>query len=143
MSERFPVERISKRECPAERTHRAKGRAHSIYCCQDAVITKRAIPTVDDAQAIVRQLVRAHPSIEGVIVFGSVARGDADEWSDVDLVVIGSDPEMTAQQLRSALTGHEDRLSFIYYTASTLRNLCHERALFVSHIQREGIVLYD
>jgi uncharacterized protein len=32
------------------------------------------------------------PRLEGVILYGSIARGDADEESDIDLLVLLSDP---------------------------------------------------
>jgi uncharacterized protein len=35
-----------------------------------------------------RSLARSHPEIEGVLLFGSIARGDATPSSDVDLLIV-------------------------------------------------------
>ncbi len=69
------------------------------------------VPSVQDARKIADLLVGAFPSIEAVLLCGSVARGDADNWSDIDLVLIGSDTELTASQLRQELPAWNDRVS--------------------------------
>jgi predicted nucleotidyltransferase len=48
----------------------------------------------------------------------SVARGEADEWSDIDLVVIGSDANITPEILRGDLSDWGDRVSAIYCPTS-------------------------
>lgn len=104
---------------------------------------KRATPTVQDAQAIADRLVQSFPSIDAVLLCGSVARGDADEWSDIDLVVIGSDADLTPEHLRGALSARNDRISLIYYPTSGFQKLYREGALFIAHLKKEGVVLYD
>ena len=52
------------------------------------------VPSVQDARKIADRLAGAFPAIETVLLCGSVARGDADNWSDIDLVVIGSETEL-------------------------------------------------
>ena len=101
------------------------------------------VPSVQDAHAIADRLVGAFPSIEAVLLCGSVARGDADNWSDIDLVVIGSDTELTASQLRQELPEWNDRVSLIYYPMSSFQKLYQESTLFVAHLKRERVVLYD
>lgn len=42
-----------------------------------------------------RRLARAHPEIEGILLFGSLARGDAVPGSDVDLIVLLRDSPLS------------------------------------------------
>jgi predicted nucleotidyltransferase len=103
----------------------------------------RETPTIRHAQEIADQLVKAFPTIDAVLLCGSVARGDADQWSDIDLVVLGSDPELTPGDLREALSEQDERLSLIYYPTTTFEKFYQERALFIAHLKKEGIPLYD
>jgi predicted nucleotidyltransferase len=105
--------------------------------------SEHAAPTMQDAKVIVRLLVEAFPTIDAVLLGGSVARGDADEWSDIDLVVVASDPDLSLAVLRKALSEDKDRVSLIYYPTSSFRKLYEEHALFIAHLQREGVALYD
>jgi predicted nucleotidyltransferase len=107
------------------------------------VVSNRATPTVEGARAITDRLVQSFPSVDAVLLCGSVARHDANEWSDVDLIVIGSDAELKVQQLREALPEPKDRVSLIYYPTTGFQELCHDRALFIAHLKKEGVVLYD
>jgi predicted nucleotidyltransferase len=101
------------------------------------------IPATADARAIADKLVQSFPAIEGVLLCGSVARGDADEWSDIDLVVIGSDLALTPSRMREALADMSRRVSLIYYPADAFAEQYRQRALFIAHLQKEGVILYD
>lgn len=105
--------------------------------------SKREAPTIQDAEEIARLLVKTFPGIDAVLLCGSVARGDADEWSDIDLVITGSDPNLTLARLRKALSERDDRISLIYYPTPVFQKLYNERALFIAHLKKEGVALYD
>jgi predicted nucleotidyltransferase len=107
------------------------------------VNSERKAPTIDDARQIANLLVAAFPAIDAVLLFGSVARGDANSWSDIDLAIIGSDENLTPEQLRYALTERDERVSLIYYPAALFRKLYDDRALFIAHLKKEGIALHD
>ena len=107
------------------------------------MVSNCTTPTVQDAQAIADRLVQVFPSIDAVLLCGSVARGDADQWSDIDMVVIGSDAEITAQQLREALSDRQNRVSLIYHSTSSFQEHHREGALFMAHLKKEGFALYD
>jgi predicted nucleotidyltransferase len=101
-------------------------------------------PTIEDAQVISNRLVKSFSGIDAVLLFGSVARGDANEWSDIDLLVTGSDPSITPARLRRALSrGGTDRISLVYYPTPVFRKHYRERALFIAHLKREGVALFD
>jgi predicted nucleotidyltransferase len=97
------------------------------------------------ARAITAHLTRSVPEVEGVCLFGSVARGDDNSESDIDLLVVGRDPELTPSTLLRAFPARLKTrdLSLIYYSLDRLDSLHAQSAAFFSHIQREGKVLYD
>ena len=103
----------------------------------------RYTPKTRDARAISDKLVQSFPPIEGVILCGSVARADADEWSDIDLVLIGSDRDLTAGRMREALGDLSNRVSLIYYSDEAFEEQYQGRTLFIKHLQKEGVILYD
>jgi predicted nucleotidyltransferase len=100
-------------------------------------------PTVQDAEQIARLIVNKFPGVDALLLCGSVARGDATEWSDIDLVVTGSDPDLTPGRLRQAVPQHWEHVSLLYYPTSLFSRLYNNRALFIAHLRVEGIALYD
>lgn len=101
-------------------------------------------PTIHDAQLIADRLVKSFVGIDAVLLFGSVARGDANEWSDIDLLITGSDANLTPERLRKSLSRRGgNRVSLVYYPTPVFRKHYRERALFIAHLKREGIALFD
>lgn len=77
-------------------------------------VSSRRTPTLQDARSIARTLVATFPGIDAICLYGSVARGDATEWSDIDLLVTGSDGKLTPERLRKVLSRQDwDRVSLI------------------------------
>ncbi len=101
-------------------------------------------PTVQEAKQISEQLVKSLKGIDAVLLFGSVARGDADEWSDIDLLVTASDPKLTPSRIRRALSRiTARRISLIYYPTDFFVKQYRSRALFIAHLKKEGTALFD
>lgn len=99
-------------------------------------------PTVRDAQHLTSQLVRAFPAIDSVLLCGSVARGDANPWSDIDLLVTSSDPKLTVAELRNVIS-ERSHVSLIYYRSPLFATACQRHPLFIEHLKKEGVVLFD
>ena len=74
-------------------------------------------------------------AIRGVLLFGSVARGLSDDESDIDLLVVGIDPEITGRSLRSALPAalKQRNLSLLYMTEDKLGRLFDTGPAFTEH----------
>src|SRR5579864_3813441 len=98
---------------------------------------------LERAKTITRFLVKSTPGIDGVCVYGSVARGDASGWSDIDLLVIGTESRMTpARLLRRVRQKYPDTpVSMLYYLTSDFLQHYGEGALFVAHVLSEGKIL--
>ena len=107
------------------------------------VASKQDALAREKAQKIADRLVAHFPSVRAIILRGSVARGDSDTFSDLDLVVIGPDHHLTPNKLSSHVTDLHDRVSVMYYTTQEFRQMLRQRTLFAMHLKEEGIVLFD
>lgn len=89
------------------------------------------------------------PDLLGAWLFGSVARGDADDESDVDLLIVAEDLESIDLHERLAVldldvrswTGNE--LQVVEHSAASWRKLVRARNPLVEQIRLEGIPLTD
>jgi predicted nucleotidyltransferase len=87
----------------------------------------------------------ALPDIQGVLLFGSVARRRSDPDSDIDMLVVGTTPGLMTGALLAALPANLRKwhLSIQYYTTGELAELFAAGPAFTDHLRREGVVLYD
>lgn len=97
-------------------------------------------PQVGDFTALddAVQRMRADRRFDGVLLFGSVARGEAGERSDVDLIAVhhGAVPDDILGEL-------SPRISVGFYTPQRLAELPARCPLFANHLAREGVVFHD
>jgi predicted nucleotidyltransferase len=102
-------------------------------------------PLKDRAEKVTEDLIQEFPTISGVWLFGSVARGDDDELSDIDLFILGSDPHLRPSIIRSRLDlkNRPPKVSIIYHTPETLERFVKNGSRFIVHLQLEGKVLFD
>ena len=81
---------------------------------------------------------------ERILLFGSVARGDARETSDVDLIVV-EESDLTFKQrmnfLYSEIERHED-VDMFWYTPRELEKM-QPQSSFVRRALEEAVVLYE
>jgi len=71
--------------------------------------------------------------MEIILKYGSKARGDADSFSDYDILVVGSIPkDHTFKQI-----------DIVRYTKNRLEKLREARSLFLIHLRDEGVILKD
>jgi predicted nucleotidyltransferase len=94
---------------------------------------------------IVRRLVAAYQP-ERIYLFGSIARGDADEDSDYDLMVVVPDdapPERSASDLAyKVLRGTGVAADVLVWTRSRFDRRAHVVASLPATILREGRLLH-
>jgi predicted nucleotidyltransferase len=97
------------------------------------------------AAEVTEALVDEFPQVSGVCLFGSVARGDDDELSDIDLFVVGEDPDLRPSVIRRRLRlkNQPPKVSIVYHTPETLDRYLKNGSRFIVHLQLEGKVLYD
>jgi predicted nucleotidyltransferase len=93
-----------------------------------------------------RALIDAAPTPAKVILFGSRARGDADEGSDFDFLVIEDEVEnrlAEAVRLRRALGDFNAPVDLIVMDAALAERRAKVRGTMVNRALREGRVLAE
>ncbi|GAB4219829.1 MAG TPA: nucleotidyltransferase domain-containing protein [Spirochaetota bacterium] len=89
---------------------------------------------------LICSIFRQYPQIEKVIVYGSRAKGNYKNGSDIDLALIGGD-DLTMDVLYKIL--HElDDLLLPYSFDISLYKFIHDPDL-IDHIHRVGLVFYQ
>ena len=92
------------------------------------------------------QRLRSAMKVEAVVLYGSYAKGTADERSDIDIAVISPDFEGTStwerqEAIARATVGRAYRISPIGYPSSEYHN--PGRHSFLREIIRTGKVVYQ
>lgn len=85
-------------------------------------------------------------AVEAIVLFGSHARGEPREWSDIDLAVISPDFEGLSQwdrqdAIAKSTVGRPHRIAPIGYSSSEYHN--PGRHSFLREIIRTGKVVYQ
>ena len=90
-----------------------------------------------------RTLSERHPEIERIVLFGSLARGDAVPGSDADLLIVVSHSAETflERTVRYRPTGVDVGVDVVAYTREELAALLKAGNSFVRQALREGVVL--
>ena len=96
--------------------------------------------TVD---SLVKDLLPYGP--EKIILFGSAARGDADEYSDLDVIVIKETDRRFVQRLveAGALVSSPRHVDIFVYTPGELEAMIEEENPFIESALRDGKVVYE
>lgn len=82
---------------------------------------------------------------EKVILFGSMARGDTDEYSDIDLIVVKKTSKRFVQRMLEAGSFVPRGLSvdILVYTPEEFQAMIDEGNPFIERALEEGKVLYE
>ena len=82
---------------------------------------------------------------EKIILFGSVARGDADEFSDIDLIIVKNTKTRFIQRQVDAtnLVPRDISVDIFVYTPEEFQNMIDDNSPFIERVLAEGIVLYE
>ena len=80
-----------------------------------------------------------------IILFGSAARGEADEYSDLDLIIVKNTHKRFVERLVdvTAYLPRDVSIDVLVYTPEELRDMVDEGNLFVEGALTDGKVLYD
>lgn len=95
--------------------------------------------------AAVHALIQAAPHVEKIILFGSQARGDADEDSDWDFLVIEPVVENRAHEmvrLRRALRPLRLTADVLVYSRDEVNQWSHQTGTALYWASKEGRVVY-
>jgi predicted nucleotidyltransferase len=98
---------------------------------------------IEKLKIVARQMKARHPEIEQVLLFGSLARGEAVPGSDADLLVILSS---TTQPLMARIphylpVGLPLGVDVFPYTQEEIDRMLAEGNSFIRHAVQEGVAL--
>lgn len=96
-------------------------------------------------QDALTEILSPYLRVESAALYGSVARGDSEPHSDIDLLVVCNDEceEDLYAKLMGHLSKHFDKLSLCVYTHRELRFLVKAQSLFLLHLKEEALLLFD
>jgi predicted nucleotidyltransferase len=95
----------------------------------------------DRAERAVERLESSLPQVDGICLFGSVARADSHESSDIDLLVVGRRRDITSAQVRRLAS--DPLVSATYHTPESLQRHMAKWSRFGVHLRDEGLLLVD
>jgi predicted nucleotidyltransferase len=80
-----------------------------------------------------------------VIAFGSVARGEADAWSDLDLIIVADTTRPFFERFKDFAGLYEvwPRLDLLVYTREEFARMVAEENPLVQRALEEGVVLHE
>lgn len=80
------------------------------------------------------------------IVFGSYARGDADEWSDLDLVII-AETELPFpdrfRAFRGVFDAYRRAMEVLVYTPAEFAQMVEAENPFIDQVLKDGVTIYE
>jgi predicted nucleotidyltransferase len=79
------------------------------------------------------------------IVFGSAARGEADAWSDLDLIIIADTTRPFFERFKdfAGLYDVWPRIELLIYTPEEFARMVEEERPLIIRALEEGVVLYE
>lgn len=89
---------------------------------------------------LVEEIKKRFPSVTSIVLYGSVARGEDDPGSDIDVLVISRKSIKMAQLRAARKLGRE--LTLLAYTLSEWRKKAKDDPVFYESVIIDGIALY-
>lgn len=100
---------------------------------------------IRDLDALKRSLAPHLTQARKAILFGSAARGDADEWSDLDLVIVTDTSRPFLERYLDFVAIYDiwPRLDLLIYTPKEFEQMRAERRPFIEHVLAEGVLVHE
>jgi len=100
---------------------------------------------LQDLAALKQRLAPHLARARRAIVFGSVARGDADRWSDLDLLIVAETTRPFLERYRDfeAIYDVWPNLDLLIYTPEEFARMRAEGRPFLEHALSEGVVVHE
>lgn len=81
-----------------------------------------------------------------IILFGSTARGESDEFSDIDIILIKDTKESFIQRIKNAglmLRIELGGVDIIVWTPEEYKNMLNSNNYFIQKIKKERKIIYE
>ena len=83
---------------------------------------------------------------EKIILFGSLARGETHEWSDIDLIIVKDTDASYGERVKALTPLIRDRLvgaDILVYSLEEYESAREKDAAFLREAEKDGVVLYE
>lgn len=106
-------------------------------------LPKNGVHHSPEMERVLEQLKGYEP--DKVILFGSTARGDTDEYSDIDLIVIKETNERFVQRLIdvTAFLPKDLAIDAFVYTSEEFERMVENGNPFIEQALKDGVVVYE
>lgn len=110
--------------------------------------TRAKIPTLSEIREALIPALEASDA-QRAIVFGSYARGEADEYSDLDLIIVAKTDKRFLQRHKDyrpvfrSWDSWGKSLDLLIYTPEELDNMQDRNNPFICSALQEGVVVYE
>lgn len=99
------------------------------------------------AREFARKLVASlGKEIEAIILYGSVARGEAYQESDIDILVVGNNVHQHEDEISGIRTDvdleYGTLTTLFYVTPVEIKELIAKGSTFIPEVLKEGVILY-
>jgi predicted nucleotidyltransferase len=104
-----------------------------------------AVLTPDELRVKLAPLLRGRP-VRQVILFGSRARGEADAFSDTDLLIVAETQRPFPERCKDfmdLLRAIPTAVEMLIYTPEEFRRMREEARSFLATVLEEGIIVYE
>lgn len=111
----------------------------------DTIRPSEKISDFEDLKRLLKPVLANSPAVKAIL-FGSFARGDADVYSDVDLVIIAETTRPFVERFRDYFTLLEASpapLEMLIYTPDEFQQMQQDENSFILCVLEEGKVIYE
>ena len=108
-------------------------------------LTTQTVPTIDQLREALAPVLM-EGGAKKAIVFGSYARGEADQHSDLDLIIVAETGRTFFERLKEFPGLYEvwhKGIDLLIYTPNELADMLAEHRAFIEHALDEGVVIYE
>lgn len=100
---------------------------------------------LQDLDELKRRLAPHLQRARKVVAFGSVARGDSDQWSDLDLLIVAETSRPFLERFKdfAGLYNVWPRLDLLIYTPAEIARMIAEENPLVLRALAEGVVVHS
>ena len=109
----------------------------------NATAARRALLEAELARYV--RILREQYAPQRILLFGSLASGQVDEWSDVDMVIVKETNRRFLDRIRDVMQLLQPQvgMDILVYTPEEFAQLSRERPFVRQEILQKGRVLYE